>query len=475
MNLNDIRKLSVFLIIGLIVGMSFFQMSSGYTNLNTLYNRVELWDSTTNPPYNDMDVVDGTLHIHDDISLAVEFVAENGTVSVHSGTYSASKTGLIIDKSLQLAGENNETTIVKSSSKAPFVFGIQSKGVTVKNFNITGSCSPHEPQSTQAGIRISLKYNLHYPQIIISNNIITKNMNGIFSEWATTSSCSGISVLICNNTIFNNMKDGVITHGVPSQISNNTIYNHIESGIDIWGGHNCLIESNNIYNNNLDGIWIDMSKNNIVVNNTITKNLRNGITFFDSKFSLMSPAQYSEDNIIENNIISSNTQAGLYLYHAKNNIVKYNTIENNGQVGLIISTYRNFSTYRKETHPSSKLNKINYNNFINNGRRGDNNIVDTWWDSKNSYNYNHWSNYMDRYKKENYIDEAIDDPTGCVRNSTWRQSYKIPFYFFGLRLNFLSKNEDKHPYARINGWGPYVPETPELEPTSGAAITFVNT
>lgn len=449
--------------------MSFFQMSSGYTNLNTLYNSVEVWDITSNPPYNHMDVVDGTLHIHDDILLAVECVEENGSVSVHSGTYTVSRTGLIVDKPLQLVGENNKTTIVKSDSTAPYVFCIQSKGVEIRNFNITGALTSHESQSTQAGIRISLKYNLHYPKIIISNNIITKNRNGLFSEWATTPS-SGISVLICNNTIFKNMKDGVIFTGVSSQISHNTIYNHIESGIDLWGADNCRIEYNNIFNNNLDGIWIDSpSIDNIVFSNLITMNKRNGITFFNAEFPLASG--YCENNQIENNIIISNEQCGLYLYHAKNNDIINNTIENNKQAGLFISTYRNFSLYLKEEHPTSTGNVIHHNNFINNGRDGKKNAVDTWSLSNNQYTGNYWSDYMDRYKKDSFIEDDVDK-----RDSTWSQQYKIPLYFFGLRLNFISTNYDTKPYCRINGWGPRrEPETPKIEPTDCVYTATINT
>ena len=454
------KKMNVLLILTFFIGITFIPTISVSISANAheTYEFVELWDTkTSNPPYNHLKVVDNnTIHIHNDIELATEYVKISGRILIHEGSYSITLSGLQLRKPVKIIGNNSATTIINSPRNAPYAIGVQSQGISIKNLTIRGARSGWDEQSsTQAGIFINPIFYLNYSVINISNNIIKENMNGLFAKATANNTYKDYRIAIYANNISNNDKDGIVLAISPVHIIKNIISFNKESGIDLWGYNNNIVEENEICNNSLDGIWIDQSINNTIFENIINGNLRNGITLFNSDYS-NDKVVFCELNKILNNTIFKNN-IGIFLYHAKNNDFKYNIIENNIQSGLENINYLNLSSFFKEGwklgFPTTTENKINNNNFINNGKNGGKNALDSWFNSYNDYSHNYWSNYMEIHKKEDF--------NGFDRNETWKEWYRIPTNIIGFPLTFLSDNYDYHPYLRANGWGPYFPDIPE--------------
>jgi len=457
-------------------------------NNDRCYNRTEVWKDF---PYKDEDQFlhngDGwydkendTLHLIegediDHLNDAIDLVYEHGTVYIHSGDYNTGRTTIRLDKSLNLTGEDKNTTTI--------IGYVTDDGIVISSWyvNITGFTIRDAGSSAWlAGIKITILQTNRTTNNIY-NNILSNNYNGLYVANVIGTPKGQTSVKIFKNKIFNNTNDGVILRHANNAVHDNEIFNNGRNGIGLWNSHLNTIENNTIYNNGLDGIWNDGSGDNMIRGNTIKDNIRNGITFaIDFENTVF---EYTcEYNHIYNNTIKSNKNGGISLYHSNQNKFWNNTIEDNKEFGFKILQILKRKDYTNA--PSSTDNRIYHNNFINNG---DANGVDTGyffladndWDNENVSGApdinnpshkggNYWSDYCDRY----------DHSKGDKEDGVWNQDYEM---FIQLVLNLkdnaffytLSTHSftfDKHPCCKKYGWIPTVPEIPHqpipAEPTN---------
>jgi parallel beta-helix repeat protein len=184
------------------------------------------------------------------IQDAIDDSSDGYTVFVYSGIYEAD---IIIDKSILLIGENQDTTIIEWGDDG---ISIYADGVIVTKFTIR-KCGGFWHR---CGIYIASDYNKISKVSIINNGVL----NGIFLEEA-------FGNIVSENTIENNNYHGIrlqyssfniITDNkvsnlaaygiVLSNSNNNEIYSNTASQCD-WGGISVVSECNDnkLYHNNL--------------------------------------------------------------------------------------------------------------------------------------------------------------------------------------------------------------------------------
>ena len=198
-----------------------------------------------------------------------------------------------INKSINLIGENKETTILNKWDEDGYdVIEISSDGVLISGFTI---------KKGMLGIFIKSNYST------ILNNTISSNWHGIYLEYS-------------NN----------------NKIIGNNITSHNSSGIEVYNSsRNNTIRENNISSNGNSGIGCSYyCDNNTITDNIILKN-RFGISIC-----------YSCDyNTVSGNIISQNNDYGVFLgYSICNTFQKNDILDNTIGIEIIKS---NCSTFQK--------------------------------------------------------------------------------------------------------------------------------
>jgi len=197
------------------------------------------------------------------IQDAIDHVADGGTIFVRNGTYHEI---LIIDKSINLIGEDSDNTIIDykigSITNSDSVILISGNNCTLNRFNITYRYYI----SDIIGIKITSSNNT------ISNNTISYTYKSIYLDTYSK-----------NNTItWNTISDtrhGVSTYGSDSSnISKNNISACKTYGIYLYGSDNNIISGNTISDSEGIGIRLQGSKNSEIFENTI-KNCSQGVRF----------------------------------------------------------------------------------------------------------------------------------------------------------------------------------------------------
>jgi parallel beta-helix repeat protein len=295
------------------------------------------------------------------IQDAIDNASDGDTIFVYNGTYYEN---IIIDKSIDLIGEDTNNTIIQGDGINNIVT-INSDWVDISGFNISKSVL-EDSWERVAGIYLKSNFCLINNNIVhgfyydlylncssnnkIYQNIIYEEVNGIFLFKSCNNNSifenmiygfdyEGIFILdesndniICNNIMFDCHEMIMIDNSGYNIITNNTI-NKEGHGVGIWlstGYYNEI--TNNILENLTYGVALhEASINNIIKNNLIQNN-RDGINIF----------QKSENNIVINNIISNNSNDGIFIAESKDNLVQFNDIINNIHgVYLIIDSNRN--------------------------------------------------------------------------------------------------------------------------------------
>jgi len=378
------------------------------------------------------------------IQNLIDNASDGDTIYIPSGIYYEN---IEIDKSIDLIGEDKNTTII-DGSRIYNTVSISDDWVNISNFTIqNGSGST---ASRHAGILI---YSSH---CTITNNIITDNKHGlILSNYDYNTVAHNIisnndlhGLLLLNsigNTIIDNLffNRGIYIYDSPYHASCHNIIKcnminskplvYLENESDLIisdAGQVLLVECNNIKveNSNLSNIFVGIglwdSKNCQISNNNFSNNIL-GIEITESNRTNITDnyisynnygihLRYSNFNSIKNNDIISNSDDGIYFYKSKFNTIFDNFINNN-DIGIEFS-------YK------SRFNTIKNNNILNN----DEGIllIDTFLGSFLE------GSTFNLIIKNNFIDNDRDAFFRNSRINRWSQNYwnetqTLPKLIFG--------------------------------------------
>ena len=208
------------------------------------------------------------------IQDAIDNASDGDTIFVYDGIYYEN---LIIDKKLDLIGENINSAIIDGSN-GRHVVSLKYNGINLSKFTIRNG------RHTACGIIIESDDNLISNNIIISNTqsgilIDKSNNNRIEDNIITQNLWYGIQIV---NSDINNIINNVISSNIDAGISltsrsngNNITRNIIKfnqfQGIDINSCYQNTIHENHISNNKV-GIEIMASYDNIFSRNNLISN-----------------------------------------------------------------------------------------------------------------------------------------------------------------------------------------------------------
>jgi parallel beta-helix repeat protein len=205
-----------------------------------------------------------TIIVPDDYPTLQEAIdnAKNGdTIQVRAGLY---RERIIIDKSINLIGENKFNTIIKGNISGTVV------NVTAENVDINGFEIRHSggDNLNWAGIEINASF------VTISDCYIRENQNGVSISNAS-------NVIISDNVFDHDYWAGIRCHyqyeNYNILIDNNIIRNSNIFGIDFCEGHNSNIISNNFIYQCDVGMYLFDFGNNTIYDNTIMECSERGI------------------------------------------------------------------------------------------------------------------------------------------------------------------------------------------------------
>ena len=226
---------------------------NNYTSIQKAINDAEIWD---------------TVFVYDDSSPYYENV--------------------VVNKSIQLIGEDKHTTVIDGKEMEEAVVHINVDGVTVQGFTIQNGSSQTSPNY---GIEIISDNN------IIEDNIIVDNCFGI--QIGKIPHIYSYNNIIKNNIIKNNEHIGLsLAFAFNNVISGNFVSSNGDQGILLnYESSNNLITYNDVSHHGHSGIYINGNNNTIRLNNVINNSM--GIWFLYS----------IKNQVLENNIYNNGKDA----------------------------------------------------------------------------------------------------------------------------------------------------------------------
>ncbi len=371
------------------------------------------------------------------IQYAIENASDGLTVFVYSGTYYEN---VVVDKTINLVGENWETTIIDSGGDDDAVH-ISADWVNVTGFTMTNSGSTWG----KAGIEIYYSdhcrieycnssnnketgiYLYHSSNNTIVNNNCSNNNAGILLNSLSNGNT------LANNTCNFNFWEGIFLYSssINNTLVNNTCSNN-RDGIRLASGNN-NVTGNFISSNTVNGVYLDSSSSNTIVNNTCSNN-DHGIHFMSSS-----------NNNITGNIISDN-RYGIYHGPSSDNNITENYISNNDD-GIYLYL--------------SSGNRIYHNNFLTNGNQAIDDEANNYWDDGYPSGGNYWSDYSGSDNKigpdqdSNGSDGIGDTPYEIDADSIDRYPLIDPYFDPPAPLIKLLSPEDNSvisPVTTLNFW-----------------------
>ena len=242
------------------------------------------------------------------IQDAIDNATDGDTIFVYHDS-SPYIENVVIDKSINLIGENTDTTIIDANGYGNVVY-LSAEDVTIIGFTLRNGGTPH------AGILLSPSSN----NTKIRHCIITDNIYGIESG---ETSYGQIDECFINS----NLNGVMLKYSYYWEITNCVLRNN---QINLWIQNsddnyvsNCMMSNMSGDDSATDGIYFGGGSNNVVENCSIT-NTCDGVSF-NSAFG-----QISTNNIIRSCNISNNKWRGIVIGNGENNHILNTKIANNG-------------------------------------------------------------------------------------------------------------------------------------------------
>ena len=274
------------------------------------------------------------------IQDAINDAIPGDTVFVYSGIYYEN---IVINKSINLVGENRDTTIIDGKNSGDVV-KITADGVNISGFTIC-NCS--------IGIELYFSNN-----VSIANDNVTINGIGIYLYYS--SNCTIInSSITCKNGIY-------LYYSCNDVIANSTISANLDYCIYLYYSINCIITNTTMLNNGIAicGKIEHWNSHTIDISNTVNgkpiyywKNTNGGViplgagqiilanctNIVISNHSLSHATigmeiGFSSNCTVTNNRVDSNSWYGIWLYYANNCTIINNTICHNGDALYLYSS-----------------------------------------------------------------------------------------------------------------------------------------
>ena len=207
------------------------------------------------------------------IQEAINAAHDGDTVFVFNGTYNdhVGYYGVLVDKSINLIGEDKYSTIIDATGN---LIGVK---VFVGDVNVRGFTITSATTGTSRGVEVD---NLGFPfkNVNISNNIITDNDWGFHNE-------------VCENCV----------------LYNNIITGNHEIGVHEYGDLGTTIIEKNVITDNPVGEMVGWTDKPTIINNNHFEGNDNAI-----KISLQGSCTVTKNNFIDN-IIDNHIIDGPYL------------------------------------------------------------------------------------------------------------------------------------------------------------------
>jgi parallel beta-helix repeat protein len=346
------------------------------------------------------------------IQDAIDDAIDGDTVYVYSGTY-YEQVGL--DKSINLIGENRDTTIIDANYKSSCIYIIRTNGITVSGFTLQNSGDGWY----DAGIKIRWS-NFNN----ITGNTIMNNNYGIYQT------NSNSNILMVNNIRSNNSlgKAGIAL----INSNNNTLkYNFVtNNSISLRISTNNNIIGNSFINT---GLMISDSYGNIVENNMI-----NGkpIVYLENESDKViddagQVLLINCDNISVQNQELSNTTIGIWLWDTNNSHIFCNTISSNN-IGI---------------NPHYSHNNIFSNNYLSNNWCGilqffsNNSTITRSTFTNNFYGINNFYSNNSYITLNNLINNKYGARIGYSKNNTITNNNIRSNTHDGISLDYSTNNK----------------------------------
>lgn len=334
-----LKKIIICIVITLLIGINIFPSTIGISGEKY----------PINPSFASTFYVGGNgPNNYTSIQAAIDDAFDGDTVFVFDDS-SPYYENIVIDKSINLLGENKESTIIDGSSindvvyiSADFVivqsFTIQNCGDSIWDSGIELHSHINEISDTivQTNGNNGISVFMSNANIIINNQIISNENYGIFIQ-------ASIDNTIINNQLEYNNHTGVYLDISDGNIISDCALIENDAGITLISSNDNTISSNVIFSNNGDGISIENSNYNEIFSNIIDSNDDNGLQLYHS------------DNIdIYENDILNNHEYGIFLqYISNNNNINDNVIYNNILSGIALESNSNNNLIRS--------NELSYN------------------------------------------------------------------------------------------------------------------
>jgi parallel beta-helix repeat protein len=301
------------------------------------------------------------------IQDAIDAASSGDTIFVYPGNYAEN---IVIGKSIQIRGENRNSTIIDGGRHASVVI-ITASDIIMQNFTVQNA-----KNGTQyAGIAISAASN-----VIIAGNILRDNGGlGI-----TVQGPGASRMIIDGNIIINNTYGVYLQDSSEVNITNNIIRDNGE-GMYLVSLHTSRILCNTMMNRGL-GLHLEHSYDIIISENSFIGN-KNGMYVFNSSGSSVSAntiqgnrwygiwLKDSSENTITDNYITDNVDLGLYLDTSDENTIQNNTLFNNDN-----GIYFKDSSHNLITHNNLRNVKFNADFVTYSLLRSHNNWRSNYWE-----------------------------------------------------------------------------------------------